>query len=323
MKLLILGGSQFIGRHLVEAALLAGHQVTVFNRGRSPDDLPEGVERLRGDRDQGAAGLSALADRNWDACIDVSGYTPRQVRASAEVLQQRVGRYVYISSRAVYTEPCDLPITEASPLQAPAAKSVTEIDGETYGPLKVACEQIVAGLYADACTVLRPQIVAGPHDPTPRYPYWAERATLGGAMLAPGDGSDHLQVIDVRDVARFALRVVEANLSGVFNLAGPRLTWADFLRVCGAGQPGTAQMHWTDIETLRQHFPDAEELSLYVADDDPHAGCMNVSNARAVTAGLILTDPATTARDTQAWSRNRELPYAITPEREAQLLGQD
>ena len=305
MKLLILGGSQFIGRHLVEAALRAGHQVTVFNRGRSPDDLPEHIERLRGDRDQGAAGLSALAGRHWDACFDVSGYTPRQVRASAEALRGRVGRYVYISSRAVYAEPCALPITETSPLQAPAAESVTDVSGDTYGPLKVACEQIVQGLYADACTVLRPQIVAGPHDPVRRYPYWAGRALLDGVLLAPGDGSDHLQVIDVRDLARFALRVVEADLPGVFNLAGPRLTWADFLRVCGAGQPDTAQVQWTDIEILRQQSPDAEELDLYVPDNDPHAGRMQVSNARAVAAGLTLTDAATTARDTQAWIRRQ------------------
>lgn len=126
----------------------------------------------------------------------------------------------------------------------------------------------------------------------------------------------------MRDVARFALRVVEANLPGVFNLAGPRLTWADFLRVCGAGQPDTAQVHWVEIQTLRQHFPDAEELSLYVAEDDPHAGRMNVSNVRAVQAGLTLTDPAITARDTQVWSRHQKLPYVLTPEREAQLLGQ-
>ncbi|UWX64257.1 NAD-dependent epimerase/dehydratase family protein [Deinococcus rubellus] len=322
MKLLILGGTQFIGKHLTQAALLAGYQVTVFNRGRSPDDLPQQVERLRGDRDQGVAGLSALMGQHWDACFDVSGYTPRQVRASAGALQGRVGRYVYVSSRAVYAEPCGLPITEASPLQAPAAEDITQIDGETYGPLKVACEEIVQGLYADACTVLRPQIVVGPHDPTRRYPYWAERALLGGVMLAPGDGTDHLQVIDVRDVARFALRVVEADLDGVFNLAGPRLTWTDFLRICGAGQPATAQVRWIDIQMLRQHFPDAEELSLYVAENGPHAGRMNVSNVRAVRAGLTLTDPATTARDTQAWSCHQKLPYALTPEGEAALLGQ-
>ena len=223
MKILILGGTQFIGRHLTLAFLAAGHAASILTRGLSPDDPPE-VERLRGDRDEGLAGLHALSDRTWDACIDVSGYTPRQVRPSAELLRAQVQRYVFISSVSVYGDTRRRPVVETDPLLPAAAQDVTEINGETYGPLKVTCEGIVQEVYGPWGTILRPQIVAGPHDPTGRYPYWVNRAVQGGEMLAPGDGTDHLQVIDVRDLARFAVRVVEDERGGVFNLVGPRFS---------------------------------------------------------------------------------------------------
>ncbi len=314
MNILLLGGSRFIGRHTVQAALQAGHRVTVLNRGQSPDDLPAEVERLRGDRDQGRAGLTALEGRRWDACCDLSGYTPQQVRASAEVLSGQIGRYVYVSSRAAYAEPCALPITEDTPLQGPAAESVTEIDADTYGPLKVACEQIVRSVYGAACTILRPQVVAGPGDQSLRYSYWAERAERGGVMLAPGDGSDHLQVVDVRDVAGFLVRVMAQDTPGTFNLAGMRLTWAEFLRLAGA-----QSVRWA-APALLADAVDTTELGLYVSDQARDAGRMYVSAERALQAGLHITDPAVTIRDTQAWARGRALPYALTPELEAELL---
>ena len=137
MKILILGGTQFIGRHITLAFFAAGHAVSVLTRGLSPDDLPPEVERLHGDRDEGLAGLPALASRTWDACIDVSGYTPRQVRPSAELLRAQVQRYVFISSVSVYGDTRRRPVLETDPLLAAAAEDVTEINGETYGPLKV------------------------------------------------------------------------------------------------------------------------------------------------------------------------------------------
>ncbi|AWN21827.1 NAD-dependent epimerase [Deinococcus irradiatisoli] len=314
MDILILGGSRFIGRHTVEAALQGGHRVTVLNRGQSPDDLPPEVERLRGDLDQGADGLVALEGRRWDACADISGYTPRQVRASAERLRGQIGRYVYVSSRAAYAEPCPLPITEDHALQRPAAQDITEIDGETYGPLKVACEEVVREVYGPACTIVRPQVVAGPDDQSLRYTYWVERAARGGVMLAPGDGSDHLQVIDVRDVARFLVRVIEQDRPGTFNLAGARLTWAEFLRLAGA-----EAVRWTAPAKLGAALSDTE-LGLYVSDEAPDAGRMYVSAERAIQAGLTITDPAVTIRDTQIWASGKALPYALTPAREAELL---
>jgi 2'-hydroxyisoflavone reductase len=315
MDILILGGTQFVGRHIVEAFLDAGHRVTVLTRGKSRDELPEQVERLQGDRNEGAAGLKALSGRTWDACVDVSGYTPQQVRASAEGLRDRVSRYVFISTVSVYAEPGRHPVREDDPLSAPAAEDVTEVSGDTYGPLKVTCEQIVHEIYGRHCTVLRPQIVAGPFDHTARYPYWVDRAARGGTVLAPGDGSDFLQVIDARDLARFTVKLVADAVDGTFNLAGPRISWAEFMTVLGVSDP-----RWVDGKTLEANGLGARELPVYLPEHSEQGGLMDVDLSRAVAAGLTLTDPAVTASDTRAWSRTANLQYVLTPEREAEIL---
>ena len=315
MRILVLGGTRFIGRHIVEALLAAGHRVSLLTRGQTPDELPPQVERLRGDRDEGAAGLAALAGRSWDACVDVSGYTPRQVRPSAAALRSRVGRYVFVSAVSVYGDPAERPVRETQPRLPPAGEEVTEVTGETYGPLKVTCEDIVQEVFAGRCTLLRPQIVAGPHDPTGRYSYWVQRALEGGEMLAPGDGSDSVQVIDARDLARFTRTVLESDLGGAFNLAGPRLSWAEFLKVLGA-----QNLVWVSAGILRSAGVTFQELPLFRAERGPRSSLMDVSSERAQQAGLTLTDPAVTARDVRAWLAGRDLPLALSPEREAELI---
>lgn len=315
MKILILGGTQFVGRHSVETLLAAGHDVTVFTRGRSQDALPPQVARLRGDRDDGSAGLAALDGRVWDVCIDISGYTPRQVRASAERLRRIVRRYVYISAVSVYGDPPRGPVRESHALLPPAEENVTEVDGQTYGPLKVACEHIVRECYGERCTVLRPQVIVGPHDQTARYAYWVRRVQRGGPMLAPGDGTDHVQVIDVRDVARFIRTVVERDVSGTFNLSGPRLTWAAFLAMQGSREPV-----WVDADILKAANLSFVELPLYRPDGGPRSSLMHVSNELAVAAGLALTDPAVTARDVRATCMAADLSDTLSAEREEELL---
>lgn len=315
MRVLILGGSLFIGRYIAEALLAGGHAVTTFSRGVTPDALPAEVERLRGDRDAGPAALSALAGRAWDACVDVSGYTPRQVRPSAEALRERVGRYLYISSVSAYGDPPDPPVYEDHPRMAPAAEDVTEVDGETYGPLKVACEDIVQSIYGDRATLFRPQVVVGPHDPTGRYPYWVQRAAQGGEMLAPGDGSDYVQVVDVRDLARFARVALERGLGGSFNLAGPRITWAELLGILGA-----ERLYWVPAAVIAGAGLTFVELPLYRPAGGARSSLMHVSNERASAAGLTLTDPAATAADVRAWLAGAPQPPALTPEREAELI---
>ena len=315
MRILILGGTQFLGRHIVETLLAAGHAVSVLNRGVTRDELPAQVERLRGDRDEGPPGLQALMGQTWDACVDASGYTPRQVRASAEALHANVQRYVFISAVSVYGDPQDRPVRETHPRMAPADEHVIDVNGETYGALKVACENTVQQLYGDRATLLRPQVIAGPGDPSGRYAYWVQRAEQGGEMLAPGDGSDHLQVIDVRDVARFVTTVIERDLAGVFNLAGPRLTWARFITMLGA--PNTV---WVDAATLLAAELSFNELPLFRPERGARSGLMDVSNERALAAGLVLTEPEATLRDVRESVRGRAPASALSPEREAELI---
>lgn len=289
MRILLLGGTRFIGRRIAETLLAAGHEVTVLTRGISPDPLPPSVERLRGDRDGGPAGLAALGDRAWDACVDTCGYMPRHVRASCDALAGRVGRYVFVSAVAVYGDPTQRPVRETHPRLAPHLDdlpSIDDIDDSTYGPLKVACEDVVTAAFGAQATVLRPQIVTGPGDDSSRHATWITRAAGPGPLLAPGDGSDHVQAIDVRDVARFTLATIERGLAGAFNLAGPRLTWAEFVTLLGA-----REVQWVPAPLLAAQGID---LPLYRPEHGPRAGLMEVSAARALAHGLTLTDAADT-----------------------------
>ena len=315
MRVLILGGTQFLGRHIVETLLAGGHTVSVLNRGVSPDELPAQVERLRGDRNEGPPGLQALMGQTWDVCIEVSGYTPRQVRVSAEALHANLKRYVFISAVSVYGDPQDRPVSETHPRVPPAGEHVTEVNGETYGALKVACENIVQQVYGDRATLLRPQVIKGPGDPSGRYAYWVQRAEQGGEMLAPGDGSDHLQVIDVRDVARFVATVIERDLAGTFNLAGPRLTWARFITMLGA-----QNIAWVDAQTLLAAELSFNELPLFRPERGARSGLMDVSNERALAAGLTLTEPEVSLRDVRESPRGREPTAALSAQREAALI---
>lgn len=315
MKILVLGGTRFIGRHIVEGLLDAGHQVSVFTRGQSPDALPPGVERIRGDRNNGAAGLDLLVGHTWDACVDVCGYTPRQVRPSAELLWGKVDRYVFVSTVSVYHEPAGGPISETHALLPEAAEDVTEVTGETYGPLKVTCERIVGNLYGDRCTILRPQIVAGPWDPTGRHTYWVQRAAQEGEMLAPGDGADAVQVVDARDIARFTQEVIARSVGGVFNMAGPRLTWSAFLTALGA-----RDVVWVPAAVLAEAEVPFTELPLFIPNDSPHSGVMHVGFDAALAAGFTLTEPARTIADTRAWLQTNPCRPALSPERERELI---
>jgi 2'-hydroxyisoflavone reductase len=294
---------------------VAGHTVSIFNRGKTADELPAQVERLRGDRDIGAAGLAGLKNRVWDVCVDVSGFTARQVRASAEELRNSVGHYVFVSAVSLYGEPKRGPVYESQPRLPPAAEDVTEVNGDTYGRLKVTCENIVQELYADRCAMLRPQIVAGPHDPIDRFSYWVRRTSQGGEMLAPGDGSDHVQFIDARDVARFTMLVCEKALQGSFNLAGPRLMWTKFMSVLGA-----QNIVWVPSSIIEGAGVTEFKLPLYRPTGSPKSNLMYVSNERAVKAGLTLTDTKDTADHVRSWLPNCTLRPALSRKREATLI---
>lgn len=323
MNVLILGGTKFIGRHLVDALIQAGHVITVFTRGTTPDPLPLNIKRLHGNRNDGLAGLRALQGGTWDVCVDVSGYTPSQVRASAQTLRDCVVHYVYVSAVSAYdhhlSDFIDAPITESNALLPAAVEKIIEINSDTYGPLKVACEGIVQALFTNRCTIVRPQVVAGAHDDSDRLSYWIWRAKSSRTdrknMLAPGDGSDYLQLIDVRDVAEFICLAIAKNCCGTFNLAGHRTTWTSFMQMLGA-----QSTVWVPAKILRDAGLSFAELPLYREHHSPRSSLMHVSCNTAMAKGLTLTPLAQTIQTTREWMGDQAFKPALSAQLEAQLI---
>ena len=331
MRLLVLGGTKFLGRATVEAALERGHTVTLFNRGRTNPELFPEVERLTGDRD---GDLSALADRQWDAVVDPSGYVPRVVRASAELLAPNVGHYVFVSSISVYASPLPRGADESAPvieLDDPTTEDVMA-SAESYGGLKVLCERVVAEIYPDRHTNVRAGLIVGPHDPTGRFTYWPERIARGGEVLAPGDPTRAVQFVDVRDLGGWIVEAAERGVAGSFNATGPhpRVTMGELLEACRRAAGGDAELVWVDDEfLLANDVGQWMELPLWLAGDD--AAMLQTDVSRAVAAGLRFRPVEETARDTLAWVRDGGGTSALAsgmkigeagmkPEREAQLL---
>lgn len=296
MKLLLLGGSKFVGRHLVGHALERGHDVTTFTRGRTNPGLFDGVEELHGDRD---GDLRALAGGRWDAAIDTSGYFPRIVRQSAELLRDRVDHYTFVSSVSVYAN-LSRGASEESPVGTLEDESVEEFgaDGEYYGPLKALCEQVVQQNYGDRGLIVRPGLIVGPHDPTDRFTYWARRFAEGGRILAPAPPERRVQFIDVRDLSAWMLDLVEQRASGVFNATNEGVAWGELL----AG----ADVAWAPDEFLTAHdVGEWMELPMWVADPKL-AGIHETDVSRAIAAGLRFRPVDETIRDTAAWDATRD-----------------
>lgn len=329
MRLLILGGTKFLGRAAAEAALARGHEVTLFNRGRTNPELFPEAERLRGDRD---GDLSALEGREWDAVIDPSGFVPRVVRASAALLRDAVGHYLYVSSISVYSQPQEPGFDESAPLielEDPEREDYLG-SAEAYGGLKALCEQVVAQTYAGAHANVRAGLIVGPQDPTGRFTYWPLRVAAGGDVLAP-DGPDRVvQIVDVRDLGEWLVRLGEDRTSGTFNATGPDrpLTMGELLEACnGVGDAG-AEIVWVDEPFLFEHGVGVwMELPLWVPQDDEWFQQADIS--RALSAGLRFRPIEETVRDTLAWARQSGASLVtsgntgaagMAPEREAALL---
>lgn len=325
MRLLVLGGTRFLGRHFVEAALAAGHAVTLFNRGRTAPGLFPRAESLAGDRD---GGLGALAGRTWDAVLDTSGYLPRVVRASARALAGRAGSYAFVSSISAYATPLAPGADESAPLATLADPAAEEVTGETYGGLKAACEREVAGAFPGRALLVRPGLIVGPHDSTDRFPYWPRRLARGGEVLAPGDPAQPVQVIDARDLAEWLLAMLGRGAGGTFNATGPaaRLTFGALLEGAARALDADVRVTWVDEAfLLARGVRPWTELPLWVPREE--AGFDEVSIARALAAGLALRPLAETVRDTLAWDlarpeAARDGSPVLGPEREAQLLAE-
>ena len=324
MQLLILGGTAFVGRHLVETALARGHEVTLFNRGRRNPDLFPDLERLRGARPDD---LGALRGRTWDAAIDTSGYTPHAVAASAGLLAQAVAHYTFVSTLSVYDEPLLPGTDEASPVRRLPAElqSTEEVSGETYGPLKVLAEQAAEAAMPGRVLTVRSGLIVGPYDPSDRFTYWPARVARGGEVLAPDRPERAVQFTDVRDLAGWMLDMAAARRTGVFNSTGPerRLTMGEVLETCRAVSGSDAQFTWVDEKTLLDHHVASyTELPLWVPREIEGFGQFN--NRKAIGAGLSFRPLAETVRDTLAWDRGRPLgaprTNGLSPEREAEIL---
>lgn len=325
MKILILGGTVFVGRHLVEAASARGHEVTLFNRGRQNAELFPGVEKLRGDRTGGD--LDALSGRSWDVAIDTCGYVPRVVRQSAEMLSGSVPHYVFISSISVYADVSAPGVDEDSPVGTLEDISTEEIVGDTYGPLKALCEQAVQSAFPEGALVIRPGFIVGPHDPTDRFTYWPHRVALGGDVLAPGSPDQPLQVVDGRDLAEWTVRLIEQGATGVYNATGPDypLTLGEVLQTCKAVSDSGARLVWVGDEFLKENQADTSSLlPFYIPAASGQGGIMAASIAKAVAAGLTFRPLADTVNDTLTWDNSRptDAPrkVGISAERERDLL---
>jgi len=319
VRLLVLGGTKFLGRAAVEAALARGNEVTLFNRGETNPDLFPELEKLRGDRD---GDLSALEGREWDAVIDPSGFVPRVVRASAELLRGSAGHYLFVSSGSVYAEPFLADYDESAPTVELEDPQSEEVDRD-YGALKAACERVVSEVFPDASTNVRAGLIVGPHDPSGRFPYWPLRLALDGPALAPAPPERFTQFVDVRDLGAWLVEVCERRVSGTFNASGKPVRLDEALAACG-----DAELTWVEEQFLLDHeVRPWMELPLWVSSADAAFLQMNV--AKAIDAGLRLRPLAETARDTLAWARESgaelvtQTPYGsagLDPAREAELL---
>jgi nucleoside-diphosphate-sugar epimerase len=324
MRILIIGGTRFLGRHLVEAALAHRYEVTLFNRGQSNPDLFPQLETILGDREKD---LDKLQGRIWDTVIDVAGYVPRLVRLSAEVLEPNVSRYVFISSLSVYADFRKIGIDESYPVGKIEGESVEEITGETYGPLKALCEKAVREISGERALIIRPGLIVGPHDPTDRFTYWPVRVARGGDVLAPQKSEATTQIIDVRDLSEFIIKLIEENASGVYNATGPNyeLTMGKLLEVSKQVSGSDANFKWAGVEFLNQNKVEAwSDMPAWIPDDEEGVGFARIDISKAIQAGLTFRPLEETVRDTLEWAHTLPTDHVwkagLTAEREAEVL---
>jgi 2'-hydroxyisoflavone reductase len=316
MRILVLGGTLFLGRHVVDSALERGHEVTLFNRGQTRPELFPDVDKLRGDRD---GDLGALADRDFDAVVDTSGRVPRLVSETLDALGA-VGHYTFVSTISVYAD-LSTPPTESSPLAE--LQEPTEVWEEAYGELKVLCENAVRERFPDAF-IPRPGLIVGPWDPTGRFTYWPTRLGAGGRVLAPLPRDADTQVIDARDLAEWIVRAAEEGLGGTYNAIGPVTTREQVLETCASVVGTGAELVWVDPDFLHaQGVEEWMELPLWLYDAK-YRGMLSVDASPAFAAGLRLRPLEETVRDTVAWTRSgdapTEFPAGLDHEKEQAVL---
>lgn len=330
LDILVLGGTGFIGPHMVREALRRGHSVTLFNRGRTNNTLFPDIETIKGDR---GGDLSMLEGRNWDAVIDNSGYVPRHVENSAKTLAPNIGQYLYISTIAVY-DSYAVPNDESSKLASIADESIEEVTGETYGPLKALCEKRVrAEIDADRLTILRPTYICGPGDHTDRFSYWPVRVSKGGEMLVPGGPEYPLQIIDVRDLANFTIDCLDQKITDTFNTVTPAGSYnmGQMLTDSQAVTATNVEPIWVDEAFVAKAQENNEARSrgmfpIWHPLEGDLAKVSSVAGDKAVEAGLHNRPVRETIRDLLAWwqtlpaERTAPMKAGMSAETEAELI---
>lgn len=325
MNLLVLGGTVFLGRHLVQAALDAGDTVTIFTRGLHNGDLFPDVEKLRGDR---GSDISALRGREWDAVVDTSGYLPVEVRRSAELLADSVGHYTFISSLSVYSDN-DTPDQgeEGAVETLENAEAETEVAGETYGPLKYHCEVAAEESMPGRTASIRAGLIVGPWDPSDRFTYWPHRISKGGRVLAPGRPRRVVQFIDARDLAEWILSVAHNRYTGTFNATGPEppVTMEQVLESCVRLSGSDAELIWRDDAFLKENGVGAwMEMPLWIPEGEGMDGFNHFRSTRAIEHGLTFRSLDDTVRATLEWDdtlpAGRQLRAGLAREKEESLL---
>jgi 2'-hydroxyisoflavone reductase len=338
MKLLILGGTIFLGRHLVEAALKQGHDVTLFNRGLHGVDLYPNVEKLHGNR---LSDLSALEGRQWDAVIDTNGFVPSRVRATAQILARTTPLYAFISTISVYADLSHVNVDETAPVETltteqlqateqivPPMQGATAIAyGASYGALKALCEQAAEATMPGRVLTIRPGIIVGPYDYSDRFTYWVHRIAQGGEVLAPGRPERQVQIIDARDLAEWIIRMLEAKQTGTYNATGPdkQLTMQDMLETCKEVSGSNARFTWlNDTFLLEAGAQPWSQVPLWLPETDDAVGLNTMSLQKVLATDLAFRPLAQTAQDTLAWDRQRsedvQWQAGLSSEDETQFL---
>jgi nucleoside-diphosphate-sugar epimerase len=325
VRILIIGGTRFVGRHLVEAALARNHEVTLFNRGKSNPGLFPQVEKIIGDREKD---VEKLNGHFWEAVIDTSGYLPRLVRLSAEVLKDNLPHYVFISTISVYENFKKVGIDESYPVGKIQNETAEEITGETYGPLKALCERAVHDIFGrEGTLIVRPGLIVGPYDPSDRFTYWPVRVARGGDVLAPEKPEAPIQIIDARDLAEFAIKLIEENTFGIYNATGPdyELTMGRLLEVSKQVSSSDAKFKWASVDFLKQNNVQPwSDMPVWIPADEEGVGAARIDVSKAIQAGLKFRPLEETVRDALEWAQtlpaDHEWRAGLKPEREQELL---
>ncbi len=333
LKILILGGTAFLGPAVVNLARSRGHEVTLFNRGKTNEHLFPDLVKLKGDRD---GDLVALETGTWDVCLDTSGYIPHMVKDSAELLKDRVGQYIFISSISVYADFKQRGLNEKSDVgvitdeEIATAKTMKDITGLNYGPLKALCEQAASAAFGKRACNIRPGLIVGPMDRSDRFTYWPVRIATGGEVMVPDKPEIPTQIIDVRDLAEFIVRCMENDSNGVFNATSPaeELTMGELFDTCKSVSGSDATFTWVDTTFLEENEVAAwSDMPVWVPLKGDDAGHPFVNVDRALKAGLTFRPISETVRGTLDWwdtvaqeRKDKPMRAGLTAERETELL---